>query len=500
MIANRATHEAASYTRFVVAASVCVVGFVAVPALPANDWAATPYRAKAIILLDENPELCDAWRDTLSAAVIQVVHAQFGPFMQLEADVREAAAWRCDDLLEMSTGQVQDWEQAATSFDKLFVVIVESAARDIRLGCVEWDARTRSFSEVLIDESVPLTSLHRAVGTFLGRSFRPIGRLVNVGRTTVTLEMRAGALGTMTAVGGGLSPGEILQPVNCRLNRLGEITEDGITAVPWTMLRVVPWPDDQVPAPELVACAIDSGLRSPFRVRSSRRIERFALRVRPICDQTTFRFVSVTKPDEPLVGYELHGRRPDENGYDLVGTSDHRGLIVIPRGTQPYRMFYVKHGNVLLARLPCLLGLQSEVTLSLPNYTDRLKAEAFARGVEDDLLDAIVKRELVVAAFRRRLTADEISEADLQAAARLLPEIELLNRPDDLFREIQRREAMFRSSDPIVQKRIDMLFNDLRQTIRKSMDTNLVAKLQSELAEAQSRTRSDSADEVQPTK
>lgn len=454
-----------------------------VPSAKGGDWIASPYRAKCVVLLDEQPELQNVWRDALPAALPMWIRARLGPMIHLETSVQPTASWRIGDLANVRTEAVLHWEPAATSFDKVFVVVVESSGLVVDVGCIEWDMHTRSFSDAIVERHPLAPSLDRAIAHSLLRAFRPIGRIIRFEQRKATLEMRAGQFASSGVSGAQPGPGQVMQPFHCRLNARGEITEDGIAAVRWTMLRVDPSSTDHVRADGTILCSIDSGFRSPFRVRSSRRVERYALGVRSGLDQTIFQLESNTDPAKPLLGYELHGRRPDESRYELVGTSDRQGRIIVARQDPAYRIFCVKHGNMLLAKLPCLVGLEVEIKLELPDDAERLKAEAFTRGIEDDLLDTIVKRELAMASFRRRLARHRLTARDLEAARRDLRQIEALNQPDDLFRAIQRRETAYRSDDPFVQKRIDLLFRDLRQSIRSSMDPKVIAKLESELAE-----------------
>ena len=59
-----------------------------------------------------------------------------------------------------------------------------------------------------------------------------------------------------------------------------------------------------------------------------------------------------------MTGYEVFVKGIEDKPTELLGVTDWRGSIEVPRGDVPVRTLYVKNGNQLLARLPLVFMLR----------------------------------------------------------------------------------------------------------------------------------------------
>jgi hypothetical protein len=466
---------------------------VLVPAsLAADSWTSSPYRARVWLMLPTAPEFQDAWQSRLPRSLTVLTRSYFGAAMTCDivfaapsVDVTEVRQENGIPLRRLA-----EVDADIGKLDKLFVVSVEvGSVSGIGLMARELDCGTRLWGPVY---SAPVDDISRIdwdMAAAIRQVFRPVGRVARVQKQSVELEMRSGLLSELSAATIVPAANAILQPVTRRTDRLGQVAEDGIQAIPWTILQVIEaQQSDDIPAGNLL-CKIDSGLRAPLRARTSRRVDRLALLVTPTYERTVFKLQTEEAPPRALAGYELHARLPKEKKAVFVGRSDWTGKISVARDRHPYKIFYVKHGNVLLARLPCAVGLDQELTITLPDHRERLKAEAFARGIEDDLLDLVARREIAAAKIRRQLRGEVVTAENITAATHALAAVQKLNRGDGLLRAIQRREATFASDNRAVQRRIDLLFSSLRQSIRQTMSPSYIAKLETEIDETRQRVR-----------
>jgi hypothetical protein len=291
--------------------------------------------------------------------------------------------------------------------------------------------------------------------SLIGDVFVPLVRIERIEDSSVTASMRASALRRPEQslrswrVPTQLQVGDVLQPILAMTDRSGQIGAGGIKLVDWTLLTVTALEANTA------TCNIESGYRQPFSTRRSARLQQLAYRVKPRLERSTIRLVDRRTPTEPLPGYEVYSRPPgSESATELVGRSDWRGEVVIPRDPQRLmQVLYVRNGQQLLGKLPIVPGEQSLLVAPLRNDDLRLEAEGFLLGVQDSLVDLVARREVLASRIRRALEAGELEEAD-----QLLRELRMLETQDDFVRRVQQRKQSLSTVDTQVQQKIDELF------------------------------------------
>ena len=113
------------------------------------------------------------------------------------------------------------------------------------------------------------------------------------------------------------------------------------------------------------------------------------------------------QPDQPLVGYEVYSRPPeDEQSTELIGRTDWRGELWIERDArQPIQLLFVRNGQQLLGKLPLVPGDQPLLVAPLRDDELRLEAEGFLLGVQENLVDLVARREVLAVRIRREIEA-----------------------------------------------------------------------------------------------
>lgn len=149
--------------------------------------------------------------------------------------------------------------------------------------------------------------------------------------------------------------------------------------------------------------------------------------------------------------------------------------------TAPLHLFYVKNGETLLARLPIVTGLNVQERADLPDDRRRLEAEAFLKGLQNEILDLVVRRKILEARIKKELQADQPANAE-----RLLDELKKIKSTDKLLEQIEAIQRKALSTDKgtvptTVVKRIDKMVDATRQMIQKYLQDNLVRDLELEL-------------------
>ncbi|MFN7290063.1 MAG: hypothetical protein ACK5T6_05710, partial [Pirellula sp.] len=98
----------------------------------------------------------------------------------------------------------------------------------------------------------------------------------------------------------------------------------------------------------------------------------------------------------------------------------------------PLYLYYIKNGDTLLARLPIITGYAPVEEAQLPDDRKRLEAEAFLKGVQNEVLDIVVQRKILEARVKTR-----IDKKDLVEAEKNLDELKRLKSYEKLFSEVE---------------------------------------------------------------
>ncbi len=143
------------------------------------------------------------------------------------------------------------------------------------------------------------------------------------------------------------------------------------------------------------------------------------------------------------------------------------------------RVLLIQDGSALLAKLPIVPGLQRRIVAPVPNDDQRLGAEGFITGLQEELFDLVAREKILAAMVEKRINAKQFgSAADLIDELRRLPTAQQLD-----LRLVAERERLA-TSDPIIQKKIDMLMDDTRKLIDKWLDPQTIDDLDRELRDA----------------
>ncbi|MCU0712677.1 MAG: hypothetical protein MUC43_11500 [Pirellula sp.] len=150
----------------------------------------------------------------------------------------------------------------------------------------------------------------------------------------------------------------------------------------------------------------------------------------------------------------------------------------------PLYLYYVKNGDTLLARLPIITGHVPVEEAQLPDDRKRLEAEAFLKGVQNEVLDIVVQRKILEARVKTR-----IEKKDLVEAEKNLEDLKRLKSYEKLFSEveaIQRRALATETGqpNPSLVTKVENLVKSTRDMIQMWLQTTTVNDLEKKLEEA----------------
>ena len=140
---------------------------------------------------------------------------------------------------------------------------------------------------------------------------------------------------------------------------------------------------------------------------------------------------------------------------------------------------FVNNGGQLLARLPLVPGEHQDVTVLLPDDSPRWEAEGFVVGLQEQLIDLMVRRTELLMRIRQRIGAEDYEGADT-----LIDQLLSLPTRDDLVRESRNRRTSFATDDRRIRSKINKLFDDLTKRLHKNLDPRDIDAVRDELAAA----------------
>ena len=213
-------------------------------------------------------------------------------------------------------------------------------------------------------------------------------------------------------------------------------------------------------------------------------MERLAVVARPRLPATRVVLQSRDKDPHPLTGYEVYVKGIDDQPTQLLGVTDWRGSIEVPRGDVLVRTLYVKNGNQLLARLPLVPGDEPEAVAKTIEDDFRLQTEGFVTALQARVTDLVARREILAARIRKRLTEGKLADAE-----KLLEEYRKLESRDDLLKELDAQQGQITDNDAALDKltrtRIGKLMGEARKLLlNKYLDPESKNVLAKELEKA----------------
>jgi hypothetical protein len=175
-------------------------------------------------------------------------------------------------------------------------------------------------------------------------------------------------------------------------------------------------------------------------------------------------------------------QNPGQESPKTVGLSDVAGNLPINAGTSRIETLIVKHGGQLLAKIPVVPGAQPTVNVPLPDDDARLAAEARLSALREDLIDVVARRNILIARVRQK-----IDKNDFEGAQDLLRSLDELPGKPQFDLTINSAKRLLRSDDPLMQRRIDQLFQATQSLTAQFLDMKPVNEVHNELREAQQK-------------
>lgn len=330
--------------------------------------------------------------------------------------------WRCaQDLWNPSRLRGIEAVTELEFDDKLMVVYLQDSGRGIECQTRELDLTTRQWGVMQTRMTSQLEQISTLVSDAIRSAFMPLAKIELV-PTDNTIILRARALDTCletymdeqlnwvtrqnTGSPVAIRDDDNFLPVLRKTDRSGKL--ESLEPVEYTFINV-----DKMEGTKVTGY-VHSMARAPLSGRTSKRLQKLALVIRPQPRPTRLRLYAADDKNLPMEGIEIFARKPDskkEDASDWIGKTDWRGIIDIPPGDEPLRLIYLKRGARAMKKVPIIPGFHQQLATDVVNDEARLFAEGVILGVQTELLDLVVQREI----YEQKIVA-EIEKDDFESA------------------------------------------------------------------------------------
>jgi len=430
--------------------------FAAPAAAQQSVWEFTPYRIQVFVGFENSAELSPQVQEDLISAFQDRSNAVVGAVWDLTV-TRAPLALHRTLMTDLETVTVEQIPPKSLEGDKVLLMTVTSTVAGYQVTARELDVHTQSWNTIVrrtIWQSAKLADgLFRAAR----EAFAPLAQITELEKKKATLQLRAAALPTRDKSFRLVNQGDLFQPLYRYNDREGKPRR--ITTIPFTYLRV-----ENITQGE-AHCQLHSGIRSPLSSRRRGRVKQLALGIVPPQSSTSVTLHARGDVKQILPGYDIYQSADGTAPAQWIGRTDWRGELPIPPSDSPLRILLVRSGGELLARVPIVPGLQAKLSVPVPDNTQKLHAESFLKGFQEDLIDLVTRREVFLAQARSHLQAQRLEEAQ-----QLLEKLRLLKTRVELTRQLDQALKKLAASDPLGQRNLEPLFAETRKLLDEHLN------------------------------
>jgi hypothetical protein len=446
---------------------------IASSALAQSVWEFSPYRVQAYLALEAAPEFGPELERDLAAQLASRVNTLIGAAWDLTVTPAPPSLHRVLTVdLESVTNELLP--KQALQADKVFLLSIQGHAGGYELAARELDVRTMTWNAVVRLSVWQAAKLRDGLFRATCDAFAPLAQIGAVEKKHVTLRLKAAALPVRDHSLTLVKPGTVFQPLFRYNDREGKARR--VTTVPFTFLIV-----DKAVKGE-VQCTLHTGVRTALSGKRRGRVEQLALGVVPPQKPTTLIVQARNDPKQVLAGYDVY-LSSEGSGAKWLGRTDWQGKLTVMPAAEPLRVLVIKSGGELLARMPVVPGLSAELAAPVPKNDEKLRAEGFLKGFQEDLIDMITRREVLLAQARSQLKANR-----LDVAEKVVTQLRAIHTRDELLRALDQEAKKVVSLDVAVQRKIDILFNETRKVLGEQLDPTAIDKIDEALRAAQTKT------------
>lgn len=439
----------------------------------------TPYVVLVSLSFQGDASIGARLRESVTASVPTLLRSRLGQMWTLTVrDDRQVSPPTRSVLERLDTDDLNA-RFVPGEFDKVILLTVSRQGSAYEVAGREWDRNSRTAGPAVVRETCDRRRVNEVVAGVASEVFRPIAMIHEVGEEVIELGIRAGEFLAPDEDQLQFQTGDYLIVYFRYLDRQRDVRQ--IQFVPWTFLQV-----DSVERARMLCHVVSTFRRNPLG-GSRRRVELMGIAARPLLDATELTLVPRVDPLNPLVGHrvDVMDRLPtvDDPVEDRVTLlTDRGGTVVVPADpAKPLRHALVHSGGEVLASVPFIPGLERRASLELPDDTPRLDVEGELQMMQDELIDVVASRSVIMARARQAARAGKWDEVD-----RFRDELDALTTFEDMDRRLNNirvtaDQTARRLGDRIAQSRIARLCREFREVAESRLAANIIQDFHTEM-------------------
>jgi hypothetical protein len=439
-------------------------------------WELMPYRVRTLIAFAPRPELTDRLRRRIEAYVSERVDVAIGAAwnMRIGPPPAELLGGMLGGLADVGLDDLPP-EIMEGDEDKLLLVTIRVTDGGFSIEARDYDLHARLVGSLETRQIAGREELPGETFNALLAAFAPLAQIERVDEAKVVLRLRAASLTPLDPEIVWVRPGDVFRPIMRFNDRDGTLKR--LMPLDWTFLSVAELSGAEV------TCTMFTGLKNPLSARRRGRIEQLALLARPTGGSTRLELRSRPvagdpESSRPLAGYAVYAHPAGLPKTVLLGRTDGHGLLTVPADESPVRILLIKHGGEPMARLPLMPGLEPVLRAEVPDDDQRLAAEGLIAGFQENFVDLIARRAVLMRRIRLRL-----DENQLEQAKAFMDELRRLPRQEDLLSTLTEQRQEYSTDDPRMRKKIGKLFDDTQEIVVRYMNMGDLNQLEHDLQE-----------------
>jgi hypothetical protein len=457
-------------------AAICTLGAVTAQAADQSVWPLTPCRVSVFVAVAPQAPFTPRLTANLLADLAARLDAVIGTPWNVTVSAPPPALQRAM-LFDFAALQAKDIPLASPEPDKILLVTLSAMPGGMTVTVRDFDVRTRTLNTPVARRVWQTGALCDTTLDTILAAFSPIARIDRIemeGKEGIAiLRVKAAGLPTRDPKLQLIRVGEVFRPV-LRQNNRDSSFKQAIHAR-WSLCVV------EKIAPEEVRARVYTGMKSEMPSKGRGRAEPLALRVIPRGGETTITLQTRVAPIKPFAGCDIYAYPPGKkDAAKLIGQTDRQGRITVSSTKDGLmKVLVAKNGSNLLAKLPLVPGLEPQLVAAVPNDDQRLQAEGFINGLQEEVFDLVARHKI----FGARIHA-LIEAKNFDKAAELANQLRALPTAQEYIVRLGREHDRLATADTTIQKKIDALFGDTRKLIDQNLDPHAIDELDRELRDA----------------
>ena len=369
-----------------------------------------PYRVRVSVGFGDATGCTPAFRSQVLAGIHRVINRTFGRMWVVDSVESPWIHPPTATGLGRMTPEAMLERFQPTGQDKVFGVTIGSSGAAFVVAAREWDAKSRTLSDVAADRTPRQDTIGEVAVRLLRRLFRPHLELFRSDFRDLEFRVQAGEFPAADPAAEQVRKGDVLIPYFRYREKRDRTRIRRVQMMPLTYIVV-----ERVDRGRVLGTIL-TGVNSPFGGRA-RRIDQWAFRQRPRTRHSKVRLVLQTNPDKPLLCHRVEvvaklRIREQAQEEPLKLLSDRYGMVKLEvRPDFPTVWLYVYSGKALLARVPYAPGLRDVETVELPDDSIRLGVEGEIELMKGRLIDTVARRAVHMSAAKKFSKANQWDKA-----------------------------------------------------------------------------------------